>query len=203
MAFYSREPLRALRQVLGDVFLVVWVVVWVQVAQLVNAAINRLQTPLTTLQDGAQTVARNLSDAGREATRVPLVGRELARPLDRAADAMAGLAGAGADQALAVEQAAWWAGVAVVAVPVVCLLVVWLPARWGFVARSVSARRLSASEAGQDVLALRALASGTPGRLLRVSPDPVAAWRSGDPQVVAALAELELRRTGVRGVLPR
>ena len=203
MAFYSREPLRALRQVLGDLFLVAWVIVWVQVAQVVYAAILRMQTPLTALQDGAQTVSRNLSDAGREATRVPLVGRELARPLERAARAMGDLAGAGADQAAAVQQAAWWVAVAVVAVPVVCLLLVWLPARWRFVARSLSAHRLSGSAAGRDLLALRALASGTPGRVLRVDPDPVAAWRAGDPGVVGALAEVELRRAGVRGVLPR
>lgn len=203
MAFYSRVPGRALRQVLGDLFVVVWVLLWVQAARLVYAAITRLQTPLLAWQDGSQTLARNLSDAGREAARVPLVGRELARPLQRASAAVGDLAGAGAEQALAVEQAAWWAAAAVVAVPVVCLLAVWLPGRWRFVVRSVAARRLSATEAGLDLLALRALASGSPAQLLGVSPDPVAGWRSGDPRTVTALARLELRHTGVRGVLPR
>lgn len=203
MAFYSRAPGRALRQVLGDAFLVVWILVWVQAARLVHAAVSRLQAPLLAWQDGASAVARNLSDAGREAGRAPLVGRELARPLERASAAMGDLAGAGAEQALAVEQAAWWAAAAVAAVPVVCVLVAWLPGRCRFVARSAAARRLSATDAGLDVLALRALASGAAGQLLRVSPDPVAAWRSGDPRTVTALAELELREAGVRGVLPR
>lgn len=202
MALYSRQPLRAARQLFSDLFVVVWVVVWVQLGQAVNAAVNRLQTPLTTLEDGARSVSQNLAAAGDQATRVPLVGEELARPLDRAAESMGRLAGAGADQALAVQEAAWWAAFAVVAVPVACLLLVWLPPRARFVAASVSTHRLSGQAGGDDLLALRALVRSGSGQLHRISPDPVAAWRSGDPRVVAALADLELARSGLRRPLP-
>ncbi len=34
--------------------------------------------------------------------------------------------------------------------------------------------------------------------LARISDDPVAAWRRGDQQVIDALAEVELRRNGLR-----
>lgn len=34
-------------------------------------------------------------------------------------------------------------------------------------------------------------------RFAAVGADPVAAWRSGDPDAVAQLADLELRRAGV------
>ena len=40
--------------------------------------------------------------------------------------------------------------------------------------------------------------SSPPSALLRVDPDPAAAWRRGDPPLVAQLAELELRRWGLR-----
>src|SRR6266545_1699921 len=48
------------------------------------------------------------------------------------------------------------------------------------------------------VLALRALATQPLRRLSAVDDDPVAAWRQGDPETVAALADLELRRLGLR-----
>jgi hypothetical protein len=35
-------------------------------------------------------------------------------------------------------------------------------------------------------------------RLARISDDPAGAWRRADPAVVQALAELELRDTGLR-----
>mgnify|MGYP000681029309 CR=1 FL=1 len=44
---------------------------------------------------------------------------------------------------------------------------------------------------------VRALSRVPVSRLVRVAPDPAAAWRSGDPAVVAALAALELSDLGL------
>src|SRR5438128_1923477 len=49
-----------------------------------------------------------------------------------------------------------------------------------------------------DLLALRALAHGSPRRLARAVPDGATGWRRGDPHVLACLAELELARLGLR-----
>jgi hypothetical protein len=39
-------------------------------------------------------------------------------------------------------------------------------------------------------------------RLAKISDDPVAAWREGDSEVIARLADLELRSTGLRAPEP-
>ena len=49
-----------------------------------------------------------------------------------------------------------------------------------------------------DLLALRAMTNRPVRRLLRVSPDPAAAWRRDDREVVHALAALELRSLGMK-----
>jgi hypothetical protein len=45
---------------------------------------------------------------------------------------------------------------------------------------------------------LRALANQPLRSLTRISDDPVAAWRSGDPDAVRKLADLELRSLGLK-----
>jgi hypothetical protein len=39
-------------------------------------------------------------------------------------------------------------------------------------------------------------------RLAKISDDPVGAWREGDTTVIAQLADLELRSTGLKGPKP-
>jgi hypothetical protein len=58
-------------------------------------------------------------------------------------------------------------------------------------------RELAAAPAGVELLALRALANQPLHALTKVSDDPVAAWRDGEPEATYALAQLELASTGV------
>jgi hypothetical protein len=39
-------------------------------------------------------------------------------------------------------------------------------------------------------------------KLAKISDDPVAAWREGDSAIIAQLADLELRATGLRAPKP-
>ena len=76
------------------------------------------------------------------------------------------------------------------------VLMVWLPlrARYAQLARSaVTARAIDT-----DLLALRAITRRPVRRLLKIAPDPAAAWRRDDRAVVRALAALELRSLGLR-----
>jgi hypothetical protein len=57
---------------------------------------------------------------------------------------------------------------------------------------------MAAAPAGEELLALRALANRPLQELRRVAPDPVRAWRDGDADAVRALAHLELIADGVR-----
>jgi hypothetical protein len=56
---------------------------------------------------------------------------------------------------------------------------------------------LAATPAGQQLLALRALANRSPAKLAAVSADPVGAWRREDPVTIYRLAALELRAAGI------
>src|SRR3954466_3042798 len=82
--------------------------------------------------------------------------------------------------------------------PLSYVVAFWLPARWRFARRAGGTAELAQSPAGEELLALRALASRLLHELRRVAPDPLVAFRSGDPDAVRALARLELVDAGVR-----
>jgi hypothetical protein len=56
---------------------------------------------------------------------------------------------------------------------------------------------LAATPAGEQLLALRALANRPLRKLTTVSADPVGAWRREDPAIIHGLADLELRSAGI------
>jgi hypothetical protein len=76
------------------------------------------------------------------------------------------------------------------------VLMVWLPLRVRYARLTRSA--VTARAVDTDLLALRAITRRPVRRLLRISPDPAAAWRRDDRDVVRALAALELRSLGLR-----
>jgi len=57
---------------------------------------------------------------------------------------------------------------------------------------------LAATPAGEQLLALRALANRPLAKLVAISGDPVGAWRHQDAVAIHGLAALELRAAGVR-----
>jgi hypothetical protein len=107
------------------------------------------------------------------------------------------MAAAGTNQVEAVQHLAFWLGLVVGAVPILVILAVYLPARWRFAREATAGQRFIDSSADLDLFALRAMSRQPMHRLAAVSPDPVRAWRSGDPDVVRALAMLELRDAGL------
>jgi hypothetical protein len=77
-------------------------------------------------------------------------------------------------------------------------LILWLPLRNAFVRKATAARELAHASDDLDLFALRALARQPLTVLVKIDPDPAAAWRRGDRRVTRALAELELRSEGLR-----
>ena len=61
--------------------------------------------------------------------------------------------------------------------------------------RNVSAH--AGTAAGEQLLALRALANRPLRQLAEVSADPVGAWRHNDVRTIHGLAALELRSAGI------
>jgi hypothetical protein len=195
---YAGTPGRAFVQVVVDVGVILWVAAWIVVGRFVHAAIAAFAEVGRKVDSGAGGIATNLDQAGNSAAKVPLVGDALKTPLQAAGDAAADLASAG--QGLE-DKATWLAVVLALAVavpPVLGVVIPWLALRFRFARRAGASAELATSPGGERLLALRALANRPLPRLLTLDEDPLEAWRRDDPEVVARLASLELRASGVR-----
>lgn len=195
---YARTPARRSLQVLGDVAVLGWVWLWVETGRWVRDRTLALAEPGLRLEDGARGVADHLTDAGRTASGVPLVGDELEQPFTAAGEAAGAVAAAGRRQAEVVGDLAGLLGLVVAAVPILLVVTVWVPLRVRFARRVSAAQRLIDSGADLQLFALRAMTNQPMHKLARVSADPVRAWREEDPAVVRALAALELSDAGLR-----
>ena len=100
------------------------------------------------------------------------------------------------------ERLAFWLGLSVALIPS------WSSPRSTCRSGSASSgrrppgRRFIDATADLDLFALRALARQPMHVLARVHDDPAGAWRASDPDVIAALADLELRECGLRPRAP-
>lgn len=197
MKVYADAPVRRSLQMLGDVLLVVWVYGWVRIALVVRDATLALAEPGERIADGGTTLAEQLRGAGESVGNLPLVGDEVRDPFDGAGGAAERIAAAGQAQVEAVESLAFWLGLSVGAIPVLVLLAVYLPLRWRFIREATAGARFVDSTDDLDLFALRAMARQPLHRLARISDDPAGAWRRRDPDVVTALAALELRDSGL------
>jgi hypothetical protein len=197
MKLYADGQVRRTRQMLGDVLLVLWVVLWVRLALVVHNATLALATPGRKMAAAGDGLAGKLRDAGTAVGGLPLVGDQARSPFDGAGRAADQIAAAGTAQVAAVQHLAFWLGLAVGALPVLLVVLVYLPLRWRFVREASAGQRFIDSTADLDLFALRAMANQPMHRLARVSEDPVRAWREGDPDVVRALAVLELADVGL------
>ncbi len=198
MKLYADLPLRRARQVAGDLLVLAWAWLWIEVAGAVRDATLQLAGPGRRIDASATDLAGRLRDAGDSVSGIPLVGDEVRSPFDGAGGAAEGIAGAGRDQVAAVESLAHWLGITVAVVPIVLVLLLWLPGRVRFVRRATAGQRFLDARADLDLFALRAMAHQPLHVLARVDDDPAGAWRRGDPRVVGALATLELRSVGLR-----
>jgi hypothetical protein len=126
------------------------------------------------------------------------MGDELESAFDQAGDGGRAIETAGVEQQDAVGTFAITMAFVSGGIPALFVLAVWLPPRWRFARRAGHARRLRDMDIGLDLFAFRALARQPIAELARLRTDPAAGWRNQDPEVIEALAVLELRRLGLR-----
>lgn len=198
---YATTPARLTAQLVSDLLIAAWITGWVLVGLAVHHAIATFATVGTQVQSGATGISENLNSAGDNADRLPLVGDAVATPLRAASEAALDLAGAG--QSLN-STATWLAVVlalAVAAPPILAVGMPWLFLRIRFFRRKWTVISLAQTPAGEQLLALRALANRPLRKLTEVNTDPVGAWRREDPDAVRGLAALELRSAGVARVI--
>jgi hypothetical protein len=194
---YSTRPVRLLAQLFSDVTVTIWTAIWAFVGLAVHDAIAVIGTAGRQIETGSRGVADNLASAGHGAQHIPLLGNAVSKPITAAADAALDIAGAGHS----LDTTAGWLsvllGVAVASPPILAVMMPWLFLRVRFFRRKWTVSMLATTPAGQQLLALRALANRPLRRLTAVSADPVGAWRVADPGAIQGLAALELRSAGV------
>jgi hypothetical protein len=195
---YSTRPLRLFGQLISDITISLWTLIWVFVGLAVHDAISTIADAGRQVESGSKGIAGNLASAGHGAQHIPLVGDAVSKPLTAASDAAMDIAGAGHS----LDTTAGWLAVllalAVASPPILAVTMPWLFLRLRFFRRKWTVTALAATPAGQQLLALRALANRSPAKLAAVSADPVGGWRHEDPVTIHRLAALELRAAGIR-----
>ena len=195
MSWYAETPALRTRQLLRDAAVLVWVVVWVRVGAAVHEAVDRLAAPGRALERAGRDLADGLGGAADSADDVPLVGDELSSPLDSASGAGESLARAGEVQQDAVGLLGLVLALVVAGLPVLLVVLWWLPSRLAFARAHAAARTLRADD---ELWALRAALHRPLPELARLGTDPVGRWRRGEPGAAEALAALEQRAAGLR-----
>lgn len=198
MKLYSDVGVQRFGQVLGDLLLLGWIAFCTALGLTVFKITNALGYPGRKAAEAGDGLAGDLHKMSEPVGKVPAVGDQLRAPIDGAANAASKLAEAGREQAHAVEQLAYLLAGVTIGLPVLFALLIWLPRRIRFSRRATAARKFIDNAADLDLFALRAMANQPMHKLAKISDDPVAAWREGDSAVVARLADLELRSTGLR-----
>ncbi|MFE6647756.1 hypothetical protein ACFVJS_14410 [Nocardioides sp. NPDC057772] len=197
MKLYADTPSHRVAQLFADLLTVAWIVGWILFGRLVHELVSALAVPGEKMDDAGTSLSEKLLEAAGRVDDLPLVDDGVAAPFEGAARAADQLRAAGEAQVEAVSTLAIWLAVAVVVVPVLMWLMVYVPLRWRFIRNATSTQRFLEAGSGADLVALRAMSTQPLHRLVKISDDPVRAWREGDADVVAKLAALELKAVGL------
>jgi hypothetical protein len=195
MKLYAETAGLRARQLVGDLLVLAWTAGWLLAARELYRLVEQLAAPGRAVEAAGTSFAADVGEIQRTVGRIPVVGGELREPFGRLGGVGRVLADAGATQQQVVHELALWLGVVVAAVPVVALLLVWLPRRVGWAREATAASGLRRDRADLELFALRAVANRPLRQLRRVTADPAGALRAGD---YAGLAALELRALGLR-----
>lgn len=195
MKLYAEMPRHRLRQVAGDAAVVAWVALWTRVGMWMDTLIHRLQGPGRAIEGAGAGFADNLRSIGAEIRDVPLVGDELQTPFDAAARAGTTLRDAGQGYQDVVHSIALWTGVLFAVIPIVLVLMRYVPARARWVRDATAAARMRVDADDLRLFALRAAATRPLHELRRASPHPGRALATEDYR---ALAALELGALGLK-----
>ena len=197
MKLYADAPARRTRQILADVLMLAWAAGCLLVSLLVHRSVLRLAEPGRQMEAAGGQLADGMRRAGEQLGQVPLVGEGVRSPFDQLASSAQPLQQAGADMVAGVERLAVVCGVLAGVLPFLVVGIVWFLGRWRFIRTAAASAAFLDDDADLSLLALRALTRQPLDRLARLSPDPVGAWRSGDPRLIEALASLELAEHGL------
>jgi hypothetical protein len=198
MGIYAKRPAKMIGQLFGDGFVLLWTVGWAIVGIFVHRVIEVLAIPARETARTATRLAENFREAATEAAKVPVAGEQLRRPLDAASVTLGNLITSANEQVVSIERLALLVGWLVFLIPVTIVVAFWLPRRIRFYRQARASQVFLDALADLDLFALRAMAAQPLYVLAEISDDPVKAWLARDREVINKLAELELRRDGLR-----
>ena len=198
MKIYSDYAGHRSRQILVDVLSLTAIAAWAWLGYTIYALVMNLADFGVQMEEAGEGFKDTMTEVGNNLGDVPLIGGGIRAPFDAASDAGASLESAGQAQQDAVQQLATGLGVGIAVLPILTILIFWLVPRIRFARRAGVAKQLVKSGASVDLLALRALANQKLAAIAAVDPDPAGAWRRSEPSVITALANLELRSSGVK-----
>ena len=198
MTFYSDFGPRRTRQIIGDVLAIILIGAWVWLGVTVYLLVENLAAFGVQMEEAGAGFEETMTEVGDTLGGIPLIGGGIRAPFDDASGAGGALEAAGQSQQVAVNQLATGLGVGIAALPIIMILLLWLIPRIRFARKAGQAKVAVRSGAGIDLLALRALATQELSTLSTIDPDAMSAWRRGDEGVMRALAQLELKSSGVR-----
>lgn len=198
MSFYAASSDKRTAQILTDIAYVVWVAVCLFLAITLYSSLSDLTEPAERTEAAATNLSESMHLAGDLLGTVPVIGGGVSEPFDNAAAAADSIALAGADTADSVERAAFWLAVTVIVVPIGLASSRYVPARVRFIRESSAGQRFLDAHVDLELFATRALAHQPLHLLARISPDPAGAVRRQEWPVIYALADLEVRESGMR-----
>ena len=198
MKLYSDFAPRRTRQIVGDVLALLTIGAWIWLGVTVYQLVENLAGFGVQMEEAGAGFRQTMTEVGDNLGSVPVIGDGIRVPFDGASGAGAALEQAGQSQQDAVNQLATGLGIGIAVLPILMILVLWLVPRIRFARTASRARAIITSGAGIDLLALRALATQKISALTAIDDDAMAAWRRGDDDVMKALAQLELKSSGVR-----
>lgn len=198
MKIYSDYAGHRSRQVFVDVLALAAIAAWAWLGYTIYTLVMNLQAFGMQMEEAGSGFKDTMTEISGTLSEVWLIGDGIKAPFDAASDAGGALEQAGLDQQAAVQQLATGLGLGIAVLPILTILVFWLVPRIRFARRAGVAKQLVKSGASVDLLALRALSNQKLAAIAAVDPDPAGAWRRNDPGVIAALANLELRSSGVK-----
>lgn len=198
MKLYADLPGRRTVQLLSDVMMLCWIGVWAWVGRLVHDATMTLAAPGRGLVSAGSGFRDRMVGASQAVDDLPLIEDRLAEPFRSASGAGTDIEQAGQDLISSVTRLANILGWVTALIPIIIVGGVWFLLRARFARRASAAQRFIDDEADLDLFALRAMTRQPMRRIAAVSPEPGAAWRRGDRDVIRSLALLELRDVGLR-----
>jgi hypothetical protein len=195
---YADDPAHRARQIIADLLGVGWCMLAILGGRAVYGLIDTLAGPGRLLEDAGNGLAENLGGAGENLSDIPLIGDAISTPFEGAAGAANNVAGAGQTVQDFVGTMATLAGLATAGFLIMLAVLFWVLPRLSWMRRAEAARAVLYDPDGIELLALRALVTRRLSRLARIGDGLLPAWRRGDPEIVRALAELEMGRLGMR-----